>query len=221
MRGIFFGVLLATTSAAITWASAPQCPSLPVRSVHKNIVSSAENPQIRIAVDPSFTYVGRLELLEANICADRFVFAAVASNKVERLFIVQFEALAAGATRGYEERITNRVHLAGDDYQNDVIPYSERKIIQEDPNGASAKTAALLKTHGCQFDDERIVSRYSRVVDTERHHRLVLLYAEPLGGTGIAPSDLNGRRRTPRVDQAAGSVIARSLKTFKILPEKP
>jgi hypothetical protein len=219
MREALLGVLLILAPAP---TPAPQCPPVPPRSVRHNVVSSAEDPQIRIAVDPSFRFVGRLEVTADNICADRFVFAAARNHAVEKLFIVQFEALTSGATRGYDARITNRVPLANDDYQNDVIPYSEKQVVQQNPDGASAKTATLLKSRGYRFDDERIVSRFSRVLDPERRHRLLFLYAEPMAAAGVKPSDAaeNGWRM-PNFDRISVPLIARSLKAFKVLSERP
>ncbi|MBX2818622.1 MAG: hypothetical protein KTR29_03040 [Rhodothermaceae bacterium] len=97
-------------------------PTLPERSVHNNILVSSDLPDIRVAVDPEFTYVGRFDFFIRDVAyGERFVFVDAENKKVQRLFIFQFEGFLPTNTMTYNYNFSQAEEIGGFRFQRDSL----------------------------------------------------------------------------------------------------
>jgi hypothetical protein len=206
---------------ALSSAPAPTCPPGEPRLVRDNVIESAQDPAVRIRVDPALRYIGPLRfVLKGVACVERHVFAETADRRVRRLFIAQFESFLEGSDEVYRWTVRNPVRLGDTDYQHNVFFYDETQAIWEEPEAEAAKTRAFLESKGLKLDSELAMSRYARVVGEEKRKELILFYFEPLAGAGFRVADFDdGAARTDSQRELARRLEDRAAQAFTVLPK--
>ena len=195
-------------------------PDMPERSVKDNVLYSAALPEISIKVSDEFEYLGKFDFILKNIAyGERYVFADINENKVERLFIFQFEGFLPDNNHTYNYNFSNAEVMQGHRFRQNTWAYSNEQSAQSAPGGEGALTAAFLKEKGLSLEDELMMSRFLTVPDVERRNELILFYLENASPTGHAISsfyDANDRP-TPHWRQISEGLTARSRDSFEIL----
>jgi hypothetical protein len=215
--------LRAAQAFAILWwparLVASDCASQPARAVAQNILVSPSGPAMRIRVDDSLRYVGALRFdLRGIACVERQVFAAAETDRVRRLFIVQFESILDTSDELYRWKVRTPVPLGGVPYQHNVFAFDTRTEIREEPQAETAKTEAFLKAHGLALDAELVMSRFARVVGENRRRELIFFYMEPLPADVGRVTDFDdGAPRTPPQRALASALSERARKAFAVL----
>jgi|GEM_PF-947411 len=198
-------------------------PTLPDRSVLNNVLVSSSLPEIRVAVAPEFTYVGRFDFFIRDVAyGERFVFVDADDKKVQRLFIFQFEGFLPTNTMTYNYNFSQAEEMGGFRFRQNTWAYSNNDALINSPEGEGSLTAKFLRSKGYELEDELMMSRFLMVPDEERRNELILFYLENASTTGrsIASFYDNQDNRTAHWREISKELTARSRESFSIVTSK-
>src|SRR5690349_1047535 len=136
-------------------------------------------PSLRISVDRAFDYVGDLTFAMPPSQVRRCVFVESVDGDVRRQLILQFEELVE-AGRTYRWAVTNPLTLGGGSFQHDVYVWSVAQDIARAPGTEVDRTTAFLTRNRLVQDDGQLMSRFARVLGSERRRELIVFYQEAL-----------------------------------------
>ena len=182
------------SAALILRALLPDClaaEEIPKRTVNGNTVVSSHDPDARIAVPESATYVGAdrwlLKAYSDNIELHAFVDAD-ADKHVKRIYWVQFEAyLPSHPELKHTYDSVRHATLGGMDFYVDT--WVERTDSQEDPDSDGAHLKALLRSAGYTLPKSMMSARFVHLMDDSRKE-LMLIYGEDAAATGFTSAEL-------------------------------
>ena len=121
--------------ALIFWMAKPADCQDQTSRVESNTFVSSDNPAIRVTVDTTFKYVGRLPFaIEKVVNGNRYIFIQANPTKhIQRMFIIQQEGFLPSTNDTYKYQITNPARLGSWDYQHSVMFDDNRARIREEP----------------------------------------------------------------------------------------
>ena len=195
----------------------------PGRSVNKNSIISLKFPSVRIDVDEQLHHIGILNFTLKKVAqVERYIYArSDESGRVQRLFIAQFESVLPGIKGGYSFEVINPTRLGNHDYQTNLGFFNFTQTIAANPGAEAEQTKALLDRKGLKVDEDYLVARYARIVDTEKRHELILFYLENLRDLGFTRTELEpGGRRASEAEKAFNDFAARARRSFKVIDGK-
>jgi hypothetical protein len=210
------------TLAALPFRSAaqPVAPPLPERRVEEGVLISTALPNVRIRVDEAFAYLGSFAFTLRGIAyGERFVFADTSGNRVERLFIAQFEGFLPDNTHTYNYNFSEAETIAGFRFRQNTWAYSNTEAERESPDAEGALTARFIRSRGLNLEDELMMSRFVMVPDAERRHEMILFYLENASGTGhpIASFYDASDNPAPHWREISAGLTDRSRESFSII----
>ena len=194
------------------------------RSLHGNRLISLKFPSIEIDVDEQLRHAGILNFTLKKVAqVERYIYArADESGRVQRLLIMQFEAILPGVKGGYTFQVTNATRLGAHDYQTDVGFFNFAQTIAANPGAEAEKTKAFLDQKGLKVDDDYLVAQYARIGDTEKRHELILFYLEKLRDLGLTRAELEpSGRLASEAEKAFNDFAARARQSFTVVDGKP
>jgi uncharacterized protein (TIGR02246 family) len=194
------------------------------RSLHGNSLTSLKFPSIKIDVAEQLRHVGILNFpLKGVAQVERYIYARADENgRVQRLLIMQFEGILPGVKGGYSFQVENATRLGDHDYQTNVGFFNFAQTIAANPGAEAEHTKAFLDRKGLKVEDDYLVARYARVVDTEKRHELILFYLEDLRDLGLTRAELEpGGRRESEAAKVFNGFAARARQSFKVIDGKP
>jgi hypothetical protein len=194
------------------------------RSLHGNRLVSLEFPAIKIDVDEQLRHVGILNFTLKKVAqVERYIYArAGEGGRVQRLLIMQFESILPGVKGGYTFQVTNATRLGEHDYQTNVGFFNFAQTIAANPGAEAEQTKAFLDGKGLKVDDDYLVARYARIVDTEKRRELILFYLENLRDLGFTRAELEaGGPSASKAQKVLNDFIARARQSFKVIDGKP
>ncbi len=189
------------------------------RVVGRELISS-ELPAIRIRVTPEFEYVGSFEFRIGDVAdGTRYVFVDAPGRRVERMVVVQFEAILPESDEVYRYSFENAEVIAGHRFRSNPFAYSNVSAERENPSGEAALTASLLRDRGYELADEWMLFRFLTVPDQERRHEMIAFYLEPLSNAGLVLSEVYaGDQSTPAWHGTVGPLEGRARSAITFLP---
>lgn len=209
MRAIAALALLALNACALVYPH--------TRTVKDNVLTSTELPVIRIAVDPSFRYAGRIPFEVAGLAGgDRLVFVDAEGKRVKRMFVAQFEQWLPGIDETYRYDFTNARDIGGHRWRHNIGWYSQRALRGSNPKGEAAVMHEWLEREGYEVDDELLMSRFLTLGSEDRKSELILFYLERASDNGVTVAELDADES--RASSFAKGLEERSLAAFRILP---
>ena len=205
----------------------------PVRELRDGVLVSEALPALRLRVHEVFVYVGNTEVILRDLArAERHHWVRAEDGRVEGLVVVQFEGFLEGVEETYRfgipktdlagsnYRYTPRPVTLGDaEYVHNTWAFDNADGARRNPGAEAAATLELLADRGLRLDDALIMSRYARIVGSERRDELILFYIEPLAASGHSLADFpDGGPPSPAFDALSEAVIRRGFESFELLP---
>jgi hypothetical protein len=213
----------------------------PTRSVQGNVVTSTQEPRVRIQLAQTYHYVGadRWVLFGIANC-QLFAFVQADSRKrVQRLYWVQFEGYLPSMPRlQHEYRSTRHATLAGMDFyvdtwfdRNDAarVPSPDLRALEawvrakgySVPKGINTGSdeqhiTALLHSAGYTLPPEMMSVRLVHLLDGKRKE-LMIIYSQDLASTGLTIEELRkGGRDYARWSRIEQRLIERAETSMSI-----
>jgi hypothetical protein len=205
----FFALGLITTAHALE----------PRRTVTGNVVSSTVDPMGRIEVLPEAKYVGavRFTLYGAADCEIHLFVDADSSNRVRRLYWVQFEAYLAE-----QPSLRYAHHPAYAPIDKDGLVFYQRarfgQSSQPPQSGSDAeKGFELLKEKGYTLPAETVNVTYRHFLDPAMRKEILLMVLEDMATTGTSFEKLvQGGVVQPSWPPIAEQLLARASSVFSV-----
>ena len=203
------------------------------RYVNDNTIVSKKIPDIEIKVDDEFSYIGTFDFeIIANsdeypeemqgkpvAAGDRFVFASADANqKVNKLFIVQFEGFLTENDFTYNYNFDSADFIGKNKYRHNTWFYDSKKLAEENPNNEGAKTRTFLKEKGFLLEDQFMMSRFVGLASEDRKNEIIIYYLEMLKNTtGYSLDDYENYISKEVAEAIRAAFVKRSKKSFKII----
>ena len=191
LRPRFAGLLSAALISSASVAGDIAAGEMPERTVHGNTVVSSHDPNARIELPESATYVGSdrwlLEAYSDMIELHAFVDAD-ADKHVNRVYWVQFESyLPSHPELKHQYDSVRHITLGGMDFYVDF--WVKRTDGNEEPDSDGAHFKALLRSEGYTLPKSMMSARFVHLMDHSRKE-LMLIYGEDATATGYTPAEL-------------------------------
>ena len=199
--------------------SSPAQSASPIqRTVEGQVLTSANNPSIRLEFDKGFKYVGSQSFILYDVATaeQHFFVDADDQGKVKRFYWVQFEGYLPNNTHSYDYKSKKVVKLAGLDFVADAFP----RNIKANPGRADSdgsRARALLESKGYRLASEDILSqRLVHLVDEAKRNELMIIYIEDLSPSRLTAADLSpGGRAAGRWEETAKGLLERTLANMR------
>lgn len=211
-------VLLAASVCALAQDSAP-AGDRPARVFKDGVLTSKEQPAVRVKVDKAFKYVGAQSFILYDVARaeQHFFVDADPQGRLRRLYWLQFEGYLPSNTHSYKYQSTKTVNVGGLEFIADA---QARNIAAAQPRPGSdgARAREFLSAKGYRFaSDELLWQRLVHLTDETKRHELMVIYMEDLGGTGLTAADLApGGKAAARWDELSKGLLERATKGLKI-----
>ncbi|MDX6405510.1 MAG: hypothetical protein QOH70_2965 [Blastocatellia bacterium] len=180
------GLLLSTLAL-------PQSPTKnepgQMRRVKRQVLTSTKLPSIRVRFHPRFKYVGaqKFILYDRAQVEQHFFVDADSQQRIQRMFMVQFEGYLPNINATYDYPVTKTINLAGQTYLVNAESISSvAAAVKQNPQSDVARAASFLESKGYRISDSIMFQRFVRLVDEAKRNEFILLYVE--AGTG-APAE--------------------------------
>lgn len=155
-----------------------------------SLLISRHEPSLAIDVHDSFVFVGRHPIRIRDVAAgERFVFVDATENRIQRLFIVQFEGFLPGIDDFYRYDLTGNPVVANYPFRSNGYAFDIVDAIATNPKSESAITYPYLESKGYSVPRHWMQWRSLTVVDKARSKEMILFYVEDAGTTGMPLSD--------------------------------
>ena len=188
---------------------------------------------MKIKVDEKFTYIGRFDFEIAALSdewpksvrgsaiaqGERFIFAqADTEQKIEKLFIVQFEGFRPDNDFTYNYNFQNAERIGNNQYRHNTWFYNTGENARQNPQNGGAKTMQFLRERGFQVEDELMMSRFVGLASPDRRHEIILYHLEMLQPTtGYTLADWQSLVLAEVARRIEAAFLARSRKSFVII----
>lgn len=185
--------------------------------VGKTLISN-QLPKIKVKLKGNFKFVGKFDFTIRDVAkGERFVFVDAKKNKIQRLFIAQFEAILPTSEEIYRYNFDKAQKFGEHKFRQNTFAYSNTEARKENTKGEGVLTEDFLKEKGYLLEDELMMSRFLTVPDVEKKHELILFYLENVNQTNRNLADFyKGDEETEVWREISRNLTARSLKAFKI-----
>lgn len=231
-RGTSLTTLLAiqTTLLAIVLTA---CAAEPRRSYSDGVFVSTGDPQMRIAIEPRFEYLGEETfLLGTTHEAQRHHWVTTQDGRVTALIVFQFERILDGVEGKYEFNVpppkflsgsnyrfaAEPVRLGGHDWVHNTWAFDTKASAREQPGRESDRTLRLLAANGYEIDAGLVMARYVRAVGEEQRKEIILFYMEPLRAHGHTIEQFpDGGPRSSAFERLSDDLAARAGRAFRVL----
>ncbi len=161
------------------------------RFMQEGILVSLEEPSLAIAVEDSFTFVGRHPITIRDVGAgERFVFVDAEHESIRRLFIVQFEGFLPGVDDFFWYDLSGSPVVANYPFRSNGYAFDIAESIAANPTGESAATQAFLGSNAYSVPDQWMMWRSLTVADKARKREVILFYVEDVESSGLTLTDL-------------------------------
>jgi hypothetical protein len=208
---LFLGLLLLSFMAPVY--------SDPIRKVEGNVLISSSLPSIKIQLDRAFHFLGSFPFRIQQIAAgNRYVFIDGTPEKVQRMFIAQFESFLPESTEIYRYNFDQADVMGKFRFRSNTFAFNVQDAIKENPESEASLTQKFLQTKGYKVPDEWMASRFLTLGDPSRKSEMILFYMEPVAATGHRlPEFYNGEEPTMLWRNIAKQLDTRSRTAFRIL----
>lgn len=161
------------------------------RYVENNILISKSDPALAIAVDGSFTFLGRHAIRIRDVAAgERLVYVDELNGRVSRLFIVQFEGFLPGIDDEYRYDLSQSPVVAGYPFRSNGFAFDLIESVAENPTNESADTKRFLEDQGLVAPRQWMMWRSLTVTDEAKRNEMIIFYVEDPASIDMSLSDL-------------------------------
>ena len=167
------------------------CCLAPEREVKNNILTSENDPKIRIELPASVQYVGadRWVLYEIADCELHAFVEADKQKNVQRLYWVQFEGyLPTRPELKHTYDSPRHATIGGLDFYVDTWVSSRDEKSKPDSDGEHIRS--LVSDHKYKMPGGMMCVRLVHLLDAEKRKELMIIYGEDLAPTGFTAADL-------------------------------
>jgi len=230
---VLLGLTLINLACQTKPLKTPQKTSISPRIVKDNVLTSTQLPDIEIAVDQNFKFIGNFdfeitaiseewpkEVIGKPIAAgERFVFVEADDKKgINKLFIVQFEGFLPQYNFTYNYSFNQAELLGNRKFRHNTWFYDNEKQTAENPKNEGAKTKRFLEAKGYQLEPEFMMSRFLALASEDRKNELIIYYVEMLHNrTGYSLTEWENTLEKSEKKAIRDALIERSRKSFTIL----
>jgi hypothetical protein len=198
-----------------------QQSSVPTRDVEHNVLTSSDLPRIKLRIDPSLRFVGRLQFVLYDVAeADVFVFAeGGAGGALRRFEIVQFEGYLDNNAYAYDYHSPTTVQVGAHPFLHDYY-FTDRDRQSEPlrPDSDAARVWNLLREHGFTQPARYMRVRLVRLLGEERRRELLIIYGESLDDRPDVAGELPANAFFGEEhSQLAGELLGRALRAIEVL----
>lgn len=170
------------------------------RSVKKQILISNDTPKIKIKFDKKFKFVGSQKFVLYNRAdAEQFFFVDADNQKINRLYMLQFENYLPKIDAIYNYNEPQSVKIGGLDYfsNTEIVP-DVKAALGAVSDSDIAKAAAFLQSKNFIQMKSLLYQRFVRVVSDDKRSEFIILYIENADGIDAeaTKSDLQNRAMT-------------------------
>jgi hypothetical protein len=161
------------------------------RYMKDGVLISVDEPTLAIAVDDSFTFVGRHPITIGAVAAgERFVFIDAAGDIGRRFFVVQFEGFLPGVDDYYRYDLSGNPVVANYAFRSNGYAFDMSKEMEANPTKESASTHAFLRSKGFSVPDQWMMWRSLTVADEAKKKEVILFYVEDVESIGLTLDSL-------------------------------
>lgn len=213
-----FVVMTLSVAATSEMATAQPAPY----TVAKGRIESAMQPQIRIDVDTSLSYIGSQRWILYNVAqAEQHLFVQRSSEGVRRFLWVQFEEYIPSSKGKYDYSRSTPISAFGRELRTDKelwkVPSTEAR-----PESDGAYARKLLRQHGITLPPHMLYERFIYLPDSTRRRELMVIYAEDVRSVGADASTLEGSSDArARLAVLLADHERRALRSFSIAAATP
>src|SRR4029079_3815155 len=147
----------------------------PIRKVEDNVLISSSLPSIKIQLDPAFHFLGSFPFqIQQLATGNRYVFVDGTPEKLQRMFIAQFESFLPESTEIYRYNFNQAEVLGKFRFRHNTFAFNVQDAIKENPESEAALTQKFLQTKGYKVLDEWMASRFLTLGDETRKSEMIL-----------------------------------------------
>lgn len=190
------------------------------RKVDDNILTSEDQPAIKVKVSDDFVYLGRLEFVLYSVAeVELFVFVnADAQHRVSGMFIAQFEGYLDSNAHVYNYPAAKLVKLHSHEFILDTFVYTIAQDM-ENPESDSARTLNFVLENGYILPREAISSRFVRLLEGRRRE-LLFSHMADLGYLGVRATEISKDfQLLPEYAGLAEVQLENALAAFEIIED--
>ena len=189
-----------------------------VRKVVGKRLISSQFPDLKVDIKGNFKFVGKFDFTIRDVArGERYIFVDARKNKIDRLFIAQFEAILPESPEIYRYNFDQAQKFGQHKFRHNTFAYSNLAAAKENPAGEAALTQKFLDEKGYLLEDELMMSRFVNVPDEAKKHELILFYIENVSPTKHRLAEFyQSDGETEIWRQISRDLTARSLKAFTI-----
>ncbi|MBN8729682.1 MAG: hypothetical protein J0L64_04015 [Acidobacteria bacterium] len=203
---------------ALSLAAQTQKP--PRRAVNGNIVTSTQDPAVRLELPRQARYLGvdRWDLYGVADCALHVWVEADERKVIQRLYWIQFEEfLPTKPESRYRYPFTKTTRMGGLEF--DVRARFGATGGPTKPDSDGGHVEAMVKAAGYQFPAGTMNVRLVHLPDAEKRKELMIIYIESLDAMGLAAADLEpGGKAAARWPELERGLIERAAERLKFTP---
>jgi len=189
------------------------------RFVMGQILTSEKLPKIKIALDDSFVYQGKIDFKIRDIAiGERYIFIDSENHIVKRMFIAQFEGFLPSSEEFYRYSFVNATEMGNHKFRQNTYAFSNSESMAANPVGEAALTFNFLKDKGFKVEDELMMSRFVTVAGKDKKHELILFYVENVSESGHRLENFYEDDSETQIWQDISKYLTeRSLQIFEII----
>jgi hypothetical protein len=200
-----------------------QDASVPTRTVENNVLTSTNMPRIKLKIDPSLRFVGRLQFILYDLAeADVFVFAEAGDGgMVRRLVIVQFEGYLDNNSYTYKYSSPTTVKVGSHEFLQDYYATDRARLTEPvRPDSDAARVYSLLREKGYVEPARSVRVRLVRLLGEERRKELLIIYGESVDdrlevAESLPANDFIGEDHA----QLKSELLARALQAIEVIED--
>jgi hypothetical protein len=194
------------------------------RSVKGQVLTSTENPAVRLKFGGEFKYVGNQTFILYDVARaeQHFFVDADAQGRIKRFYWVQFEGYLPNNTEAYDYKVNKTVSLGGLDFIADAYARNI-KANPGRPDSDGNRARAFLERKGYRMASDDIMSqRLVHLIGKEKRNELMIIYIEDMSGMGLMAADVAAEgRAAARWDEISKGLLHRAMKYIKISRSRP
>ena len=189
------------------------------RFVIGQILTSGKLPTIKIAIDDSFVYQGKIDFKIRDIAkGERYIFIDSENHNVKRMFIAQFEGFLPSSDEFYRYSFVNATKMGNHKFRQNTYAFSNSESMIVNPEGEATLTFKFLKDKGFKVEDELMMSRFVTVAGEDKKHELILFYVENVSESGHRLEKFYKDDNETQIWRDISKYLTkRSLQNFKII----
>lgn len=190
----------------------------PERIVNGSVITSVNNPKVRIELPKSVQYVGadRWILYDIADCELHAFVETGVSQRVERLYWVQFEGYVPSKPElKHTYNSPRHASLGG---MNFYVDTWVRGHNAETPPGSDIEhIQKLIRSHGYNMPDGMMSVRLVHLLDEQKRKELMIIYSEDVALSGLTAADLQkGGKAFERWPTLETELVERAKRNVKI-----